>query len=129
MQFPSALRTASLLSAALPNIRQKPLATDATGSFPGSHMRHCIFSSKILEFENTINPGGDQRRGGTGKKVFSEYWWYDLAQHWWYDFAKRYRNNLNNLEKFRKATLKQRLLTKIHSKYITKIKVDEFYGQ
>jgi hypothetical protein len=63
MQFFAALRTASLLSASLPNIRQKPLATDATGSFPGFCMRHCIFSSKTLEFENTINTGGGKLAG------------------------------------------------------------------
>jgi hypothetical protein len=57
MQFSAALRTASLLPAGLPNIRQKPLAANATGSFPGSCISHCIFSSKILEFENTINMG------------------------------------------------------------------------
>jgi len=78
MQFSTALRTASLLSASLPNIRQKPLAADATGSFPGSHIRHCIFSSKILEFENTINMGGIKGRR-IRKNGFSEYWWYDLA--------------------------------------------------
>jgi len=42
----------------LPNIRQKPLAADATGSLPGFCISHCIFSSKMLEFENTINSGG-----------------------------------------------------------------------
>ena len=63
MQFSTALSTASLLSAGLPNIGQKPLATDATGSFPGFCMRHCIFSSKTLEFENTINTGGGELAG------------------------------------------------------------------
>ena len=94
MQFSTALRTASLLSAGLPNIGQKPLATDATGSFPGFCMRHCIFSSKTLEFENTINTDGIIGGGEISRKVFSDYWWYDLAQHGWYDFAKRYRGEI-----------------------------------
>ena len=51
----TALRTASLLSADLPNIRQKPLAADATRSFPGFRIGHCIFSFTISEFENTTN--------------------------------------------------------------------------
>ncbi len=86
MQFSTALGTASLLPACLPNIGQKPFATDATGPFPGFCMRHCIFSSKILEFENTINTGGI-KAGGIRKKGFWKYWWYDLAQLGWPDFA------------------------------------------
>jgi len=32
--------------------------------------------------------------GGISRKVFSDYWWYDLAQLAWYDFAKRYRSKV-----------------------------------
>ena len=70
MQFSTALRTASLLSAGLPNIGQKPFATDATGSFPGFCMKHCIFSSKTLEFENTINTDGIIGGGELAGKSF-----------------------------------------------------------
>ncbi len=101
MQFSTALGTASLLPACLPNIGQKPLATDATGPFPGFCMRHCIFSSKTLEFENTIYTGGIKGGEELAGKAFRIGWydlaqhgWYDLAQHGWYDLAQRYSHSL-----------------------------------
>ncbi len=47
--------------------------------------------------------------GGISRKVFSDYWWYDLAQHGWNDFAKRYRHLQQKIEwrKLRVLTLPQ----------------------
>ncbi|MFC1886805.1 hypothetical protein ACFLZM_07100, partial [Thermodesulfobacteriota bacterium] len=54
----------------MPNIGQKPLATDATGPFPGSHISHCIFSSKASGFENTTNTGEIKGGGILGRRPF-----------------------------------------------------------
>jgi hypothetical protein len=70
MQFFTALRTAGFLSASLPNIGQKPLATDATGAFPRFCIRHCIFSSKTFEFENTIKMGAIKDSGLLKGRLF-----------------------------------------------------------
>ena len=47
-----------------------PITADTTGSFPGFCMRHRIFSSKILGFENTTIHVGPTERGGLAERSF-----------------------------------------------------------